>query len=198
MIDVGVNPYVSKNILDNYIEMAQIHGQVDLYDLKMNYDYILEQVDFPSILTLDWSSVQLRDFIGNKVDFECRLFALTYLISLMSDKQFEQEYNSSASKLLYSKESFQELRVPLETDYNLVNIVDLVYEILREPYKKDILLTEYDDFLTVVAFSGYDLVFMFADMSKYDYRMELNDVINNRQFCYDLLDEFVEKNEEDF
>ena len=192
MYPISINPFMNRNIFDNYVESVSILGQIS----KCNYLTTLSQLGVRSSPCLDWSQMRIQDFIGNDIDISCRLTILSCLIGNLTDEQFELEYESALNKCILKKDELNAIRLDYSNIDDYVNFVDLAYYILKHPKRRDKLLTKNINLLSSIAHGGYDLIYFFADISHSDCEQECEDVIKNRNLCYEILDDILRKEKE--
>lgn len=183
MYPICINPFINRNIFDNYVECISIIGQQN-----RNKYYIEVNKSGFKVPYVAFNYFHLQDFIGNIVNVNCRVAILSYMIGSLSDEEFEKEYEESYNKFILKKEELYKIRDAYSDKMRDFNLVDLVYS-NSDNFDKAKLMEDYDSILGNIAFGGYDLVYFYADLSKEDMKKETEDVIDNRTLCFDLLDE---------
>lgn len=189
MYPICINPFINKNLFDNYVESISILDQYNKY----NFYYTFSKSEVKNVPYLDWNQIRVQDFIGHDVNISCRLIILSCLIGSLTDEQFNKEYEDSLNKHILKREDLEVIREEYSNVDNYVNYVDFIYRLSSDLDDKEELLTKYKNVISTIAHGGYDLIYFFADVSNYDYKQEIKDVIVNRQLCYEVLDDILKK-----
>lgn len=192
MYPISINPFINRNLFDNYIESISILGQYNKY----NYCYALSQLGIKNTPYLDWTQMLIQDFVGHDVNIDCRLTILSCLIGSLTDEQFDKEYEDSLNKYILKKEELEAIREEYSNVDNYINYVDFIYRLSSNLDDKEELITKYKNVISTIAHGGYDLIYFFADVSSYDYKQEFRDVVANRQLCYEVIDDILKKEKE--
>ena len=183
MMKICLNPFINRNLIDCYAECQFYIQSTQVYKQLLAAQDTGHFVE-PFVI---WGDVEFVDFLGHKIDFRDRVNILVRLILDLSDDKLEEECKQSKQYDKLGKVLFK-WRDGLQTYVkDVINIVDLAYE------KTDSFSDVEKVYLGMLANSGYDLVYLFADLSLEDYKKETNMVAKNRQNCFKILDSFLVK-----